>query len=373
MHGPRVLDEFIKLNRAAIIANARLRVAARTCPKPSDVELTNGIPVFLEQLGAALRLERSTDLIDHEEIGHSAGRHGHDLLRRGLTIGQVVHDYGDVCQAITELAVQYGVTIGADEFRTLNLCLDDAIAGAVTEYARERERAVLLEGTERLGLLAHELRNALNTATLAFASIQSGRVAAGGSTGLVLERSLLNLRDLVDRSLAEVRLEAGIARSDYFAVAELVEELEIGAFLQAQTKGLHFAAQSVERDVMVHGDRAILTAALANLLQNAFKFTRKHTQVAFSARATAERVMFAVEDQCGGLPPGASETMFLPFVQKDGDRTGLGLGLAICMRAAKAHAGELQVRDIPGRGCVFTLELPRAYPPGHVVTPVAAV
>lgn len=367
MHGPRVLDEFIESHRAAIIANARLRVAARTCPKPSDHELTNGIPVFLEQLGAALRLARASSLIDHEEIGLSAGRHGHDLLRRGLTIGQVVHDYGDVCQSITELAVQHGVAIAADEFRTLNLCLDDAIAGAVTEYASQRERAVLLEGTERLGILAHELRNALNTATLAFASIHSGRVAAGGSTGIVLERSLLGLRDLIDRSLAEVRLEAGIARTDYFPVAELVEELEIGAFLQAQGRGLHFAAQTVERQVMVHGDRAILMAALANLLQNAFKFTRKHTRVVLSVRATADQVLFAVEDECGGLAPGASETMFLPFVQKDGDRSGVGLGLAICLRAAKAHAGALNVRDVPGHGCVFTLELPRAFPPAPLV------
>lgn len=362
-----VLDEFITLHREAIIVGARLRVAARTCPKPSDIELAHGIPVFLEQLVSALRLARATDLIDHAEIGESAGRHGHDLLRRGLTIGQVVHDYGDVCQTITELAVRYGIAIATDEFRTLNLCLDDAIAGAVTEYAHQRECGIAREGTERLGVLAHELRNALNTATLAFASIQSGRVAPGGSTGLVLGRSLLNLRDLVDRSLAQVRLEAGVALHAAFSVAELIEELEIGAFLQAQAKGLHFAAETVARDVMVQGDRAILMAALANLLQNAFKFTRKHTQVGLTVRITSERVVFNVEDECGGLAPGAVETMFQPFVQKDGDRSGLGLGLAICVKAARANAGEVYVRDVPGHGCVFSFDLPRAFPGTNVV------
>ena len=366
-----MLDEFITAHRFAIITTARLRVANRTCPRPSDAELTNGIPVFLEQLGTALRLAKSTNLIDHDEINESAGKHGHDLLRRGLTIGQVVHDYGDVCQAITELAMQHGFPIAPDEFRTLNLCLDDAIAGAVTEFARQRERTVQLEGTERLGIFAHELRNALNTASLAFASIQNGRVAAGGSTGLLLGRSLLSLRDLIDRSLADVRLEAGIARRDHVLVAELIEELEIGAFLQAQSRGLHFAAQNVGRDVSVLGDRAILSAALANLLQNAFKFTNKHTRVSLSATVTPDRVLFEVQDECGGLAPGAAEAMFAPFAQNSPDRSGVGLGLAICVRAAKAHSGSIRVRDVPGRGCVFTLDLPRSYPGDQGLDPSA--
>jgi hypothetical protein len=99
-----VLDDFIVSNRDAIIARTQARVAARMFPKPSKVELTNGIPMFLDQLGAALRLAKSSSLIDHEQISRSAGRHGRDLFRIGLTIAQVVNDYGDVCQVVTELA-----------------------------------------------------------------------------------------------------------------------------------------------------------------------------------------------------------------------------------------------------------------------------
>lgn len=142
-----MLEAFVVANRDAIIARAQARVATRTSPKPSDVELTNGIPVFLDQLGDALRLAKSSDVSDHEQLSKSAGRHGHDLLRMGLTFAQVVLDYGDVCQAITELAVEQEAPIPADEFQTLNLCLDDAIAGAVTGYARQRERAIAAEGT----------------------------------------------------------------------------------------------------------------------------------------------------------------------------------------------------------------------------------
>jgi signal transduction histidine kinase len=355
-----LLHKFITSNRDAIIAHTRARVALRMNPKPTDVELTNGIPVFLDQLGDALRLAESSDVVDHAELGKSAGRHGHDLLRMGLTIGQVVHDYGDVCQTITVLAVEQKAPISTDEFRTLNLCLDDAIAEAVTEFARQHERAIAEQGTERLGVLAHEMRNLLNTAMLSFEVIKSGRVAVGGSTGVVHGRSLIGLRDLIDRSLADVRLDAGIEHLEPISVAQLLEEVELGAMLQAQVRGLHFVVTSVDRAVTVQGDLQILAAAISNLLQNAFKFTRTNGHVSLTTRATAGRVVFEIEDECGGLPPGKTDDLFRSFEQRSADRSGLGLGLAICLKAAKASGGEIRVRDLPGKGCVFTLDLPRA-------------
>lgn len=358
----RVLDVFLVSNRAAIIARAQARVASRKCPTPSDRELEDGIPTFLDQLGAALRLAKLSDVIDHVDIGKSASRHGHDLLRMGLTIGQVVHDYGDICQVITELALEQHGTISREEFQTLNLCLDDAIAGAVTEYARLRERAILDQGTERLGILAHELRNQLNTAMLSFENIKSGRVGAGGSTGLVHARSLMGLRDLIDRSLADVRLDAGIESLEPISVAEFIGEIEIGALLQAEARGVLFATLPVNPALTIEGDRQILAAAVSNLLQNAFKFTRKDGRVSLATRETADRVLFEIEDECGGLPPGKTEDLFRPFEQRGRDRSGVGLGLSICLKAAKVHSGEIRVRDRPGKGCIFTVDLPRKPP-----------
>lgn len=358
-----MLADFVTTNRDAIIAAARARVAARKSPEPSEVELWTGIPVFLDELADALRLAESSDVIDHEQIGRSAGRHGRDLLRLGLTVGQVVHDYGDVCQAITELSVDQQVAISAGEFKTLNLCLDDAIAEAVTSYSDRRERAIEDRGTERLGVLAHEMRNMLNTATLAFETIRLGTVAVGGSTGMVLNRSLMGLRDLIDRSLADVRLDAGVGRLEPIAVAEFLGEVEITASIQARSKGFHLTVKSVHPRVFIEGDRQVLAAALANLLHNAFKFTKSHGHICLSARATVDRVLFEVQDECGGLPPGKAEDLFLPFEQRGADRSGLGLGLSICVRAAEANGGVMRVRDIPGEGCVFTLDLPRTSEP----------
>jgi signal transduction histidine kinase len=354
-----MLDAFILSNRDAIIARAQSRVRSRTCPAPSEAELANGIPVFLDQLGDALRLAKSTDAVDHEALGKTAGRHGYDLQLSGLTVGQVVHDYGDICQTVTELAIEQDLAISGAEFKTLNLCLDDAIAEAVTEYGRQRERKITNQGTERLGVLAHELRSALNTAMLSFESIQSGRVASGGSTGLVHVRSLLGLRALIDRSLAEVRLDAGVQCVETIAVAEFIEEIEIGALIQARSHGLNFAITSVDRSVTIEGDRQLLASAVSNLLQNAFKFTPKRGNVSLTVDAGPERVLFAVEDECGGLPLGKAEDLFLPFERRGTDATGAGTGLSICIKAAKANGGNVRVRDLPGKGCIFTLDLPR--------------
>lgn len=358
-----MLDDFIVTNRETIIARTRARVATRPVPTPTDIELKHGIPLFLDQLGDALRLAKSSTSVDHDQLDKTAGLHGGDLLRMGLTIGQVVHDYGDVCQVITELAMQERAPISAEEFRTLNLCLDDAIAGAVTEYARQRERSILAEGTERLGILTHEMRNFLNTATLSFQSIKTGRVAVGGSTGMILGRSLTGLRDLLDRSLIDVRIDAGIERLELISVADFIAELEIGAAMQAQARGVQLKVVTAETPVTIEGDRQILLAAVSNLLQNAFKFTHPGSTVCLTAHATSERVLFDVEDECGGLPPGKTESLFLPFEQRSADRTGVGLGLSICRKAAKANGGELRVRDLPGKGCIFTLDLPRKSPP----------
>jgi hypothetical protein len=140
--------------------------------------------------------------------------HGRELSEQGFTVDQVVHDYGDLCQAIADLAFERGVPIEIDEFRTLNRCLDNAIADAVTEYAFQRSSLVETNSVKalngRLGFLAHELRNLIHTATLAVMAIKAGNVGVTGATGALLDRSLIGMRNLIDRSLAEVRVTAGM-------------------------------------------------------------------------------------------------------------------------------------------------------------------
>src|SRR6185436_14191596 len=270
-----------------------------------------------------------------------------------------VHDYGDVCQAVTELAIERKISISADEFRTLNRCLDEAIAQAVTEYARQRELSLSDRGTERLGFFAHELRNLLNNAMLAFEVLKSGTVGVGGSTGMVLGRNLIALRDLIDRSLAAVRLEAGLQRRESVPLAQFMEEIEVAAAIEAKARGLQLTVTPVDAGSAIDVDRQLVAAALANLLQNAFKFSRPNGHVVLRTDSTTGgRVLIEVEDECGGLPPGQAEDLFRPFAQRSTDRTGLGLGLTIARNSVEVNGGVIRVRDLPGRGCVFTIDLP---------------
>jgi signal transduction histidine kinase len=71
--------------------------------------------------------------------------------------------------------------------------------------------------------------------------------------------------------------------------------------------------------------------------------------------------LIEVEDECGGLPPGGAEALFRPFEQRGADRAGLGLGLAISRQAIARHGGTITVRDMPGRGCVFVVEIPQSF------------
>src|SRR5512132_3148612 len=200
-----MLYEFITLNREEIITRCRAKVATRSMPPPSDAEINHGVPLFLDQLVALLRSGGTSTL----EIDRSAGQHGHDLLLKGFSVSQVVHDYGDVCQTITELALETNAPISTEDFRTLNRCLDEAIASAVTMYTRESQQsqsdAATDRDNERVGFLVHEMRNLVNTAVVAFDVLKSGNVGVGGSTGGVLNRTLMGLRDLIARSLEEIR------------------------------------------------------------------------------------------------------------------------------------------------------------------------
>ena len=372
-----MLHEFLKANRPELIARCRVKVAARSLPGNPERELEHGITVFLDQLIKTLQVEQSTDpmrsrkvsgpaggALSLSEMGETAAQHGRELLQHGFTVDEVVHDYGDLCQAVTDLAFEQGAPIEVDEFRTLNRCLDNAIAVAVMEFGYQRDFVVADkqadELNERLGFFAHELRNLLATATLAVAVIKEGNVGLSGATGTVLDRSLVGLRNLIDRSLAEVRMKAGLpVEHQLFSLADFIAEVKMSASLEAQLHDCMLIVSIVDPRLAVAGDHDLLMSAVGNLLQNAFKFTKPNSEVTLNAYAAADRILIDVEDNCGGLPAGDAEQMFRPFIQSDTNKSGLGLGLSIARRSVEINGGILSVRDVPGSGCIFTIDLPR--------------
>jgi len=370
------MRNFLTNNQEELVSRCKSKVALRPRRAATEQQLANGIPLFLDQLIRTLAAEEDNkpadsikisgpsggDLPALSEMGVTATAHGKELLKLGYTVDQVVHDYGDLCQAITDLAFERDAPFAVGEFRTLNRCLDNAIADAVTEFSAQRDSQIArqqnLDATERFGFLVHELRNALGTATLAIHALELGNMTVGGATGAVLKRSLSAMSTLISRALAEVRNGIPEQRQT-FSLAAFIKEAETSAQLVASAAGCVLEVTPVDPSLAIRGNRELLLAALANLLQNAFKFTHPYTEIALKAYALDEHVLIEVEDHCGGLPPGSAAKMFAPFNQHSHDKSGLGLGLSIARQSVEADFGTLTVRDVPGVGCVFTICLPR--------------
>ena len=368
-----MMHEFLFNNRAELIERCRTKVAQRPSRAITKEQLRNGIPLFLDQLIETLKIEQTLDPLTRREtlgpsasesptceVDRSAAKHGRELLLLGFSIDQVVHNYGDLRQAITDLAYELDAQFQIDEFRTLSRCLDNAIASAAMEFTTQRDSISAREMTEMIECLTHDLRSLLGTAMLAFAAAKAGNLGLKGATGSVLEHSLFELRDLIDRALAEARsMAGGSSNGEVFSIAEFIEDVKFAAELAAQVRGCALVVTDVSPSLNARGDRDLLYAALGNLVQNAFKFTRPHTTVFLNVHTTAERILIDVIDHCGGLPKGDVETIFLPFTQSADDRTGLGLGLVTARRNVELNGGTLSARDLPGIGCAFTISLPR--------------
>jgi len=220
-----MLHEFLTSNREEIIARTKVTVGSRSMLRATEAQPLHGAPLFLEQLIEALKDHaRAGDAIrTSDALKASATNHGNEMLRMGFTVAHLVHDYGNVCQAVTELAIETNMSITAVEFHTLARCLDDAIAEAVTEYERLRERSVSEQWVVRAGALAHVMRNRLTTALLSFEKLKDGDVSVGGRTAALMHRSLTSLSDLIDRSQTEISRNA--TETETLEVVDFVEEL----------------------------------------------------------------------------------------------------------------------------------------------------
>jgi len=372
-----MLHDFLQNNRSELIARCRAKVSLRE-HSATPAQLLHGVPLFLDQLVAVLRKVQTETTASadpgalapggaHAAIGASATLHGQDMLGLGFRVDEVVHNYGDLCQAITDLAVERDAPFAVDEFRTLNSCLDVAIAHAVTAFSQQSEMIEAerheAEENQRMGFFVHELRNLLGTTKLAFAACKAGSLALSGATGSILGRSVDGMETLINGTIALVRDEHLHGRQNTFSLAEFVAEVEATAALSAIANDRRFHVIPVDPQLAIHGNRPMLLAAVVNLLQNAFKFTHAHTEVTLTCRTDGASVLIEVADHCGGIGADLAERMFQPFEQGSKDRSGMGLGLTIAKQFVEDNGGRLSVRDVPSVGCVFTVTLPlRALP-----------
>jgi len=353
------LSEFLVRHREGIERRTSDVFFARSAPTPAVSELQRGIPIFMEQLIETLnRGDEPAAEIDDREIAKTATDYGQRLFGLGFTVSELVHGYGSVCEVVTKFAGEVGHDIATRDFEVFNRVLDVAIAESVTAHELERTADAAERENERIGELAHELRNALAAAAMSLAVIRKGTVGTRGPTAEVLDRSLTLMGTLIDRSLAGVRLRiAPRPVGERFRLADALDQIGATVRRDIESRKLTFVVE-IDRDLEVETDRQFLMSAVSNVVQNALKYTRAGTRVSLRGRRTDDRIVIEVEDRCGGLPSGKIDELFRPFVRGGHQRPGVGLGLSIAIRAIKAINGAIRVRDLPGNGCIFIVELP---------------
>ena len=379
------LQEFLKTNEKAIQARIEEKSSALAGVRPISEVSKSGLPIFFNQLlhvlehapTEAVQLEVDTDRMmkaanDGDEpaiaaaagrpfdveVAMSAGAYGKELQHLGYTLSHVVHSYGAICQAITEIAIEQKAAITTEEFRALNRCLDTAIAGAVTMFHAERAEDVTNRETQHLGFLAHELRNAMAVVNTSLRLIKSGTVGFGGSIGQVLDRALKRQQELIDRSLAEVRLRVDPkVHRETASFLQLIDQLIVTAEVESRLKKQSLKID-VEPGLAIEADQYLLFSAVSNLVQNAIKYTCNGGVIRISAHRVGEQTIIEVEDECGGLSSASPDDLFKPFEQQHQNREGLGLGLTIAHRAIALNDGTIDVKNLPGHGCIFRISLP---------------
>jgi signal transduction histidine kinase len=382
-----VLHEFLKANESEILLACEAKSSELGGTSPSSDELKAGLPVFFKQLMTVLEhspaepaesevdrpaMARAASASDEPAIARAAGRpfeaevartagaHGDELQKSGYTLSHVVHAYGSMCQAITEMAIEKREPITPVEFRKLNRCLDVAIAGAVTSFQARHIRVDSSREIQHLGFLAHELRNALTTVNVSLRLIKNGVVGFGGSTGQVLDRGLKHIQELIDRSLTEVRLRVDPkVHAEPAFLLQLVDQIAVTAEVEAQAKNQKLEVH-IDPTLVIEADPYLLYSALSNIIQNAIKYTHRGGAIQVRGNLVGNQAIIEVEDQCGGLRSTTPGDLFQAFEQQHKDRDGIGLGLTIAHRAITLNHGTIDVENFPGRGCLFRVKLPNA-------------
>jgi signal transduction histidine kinase len=271
----------------------------------------------------------------------------------------VVREYGALHKAVILVAKREGLAVTDRERDVLDECIVSGIAEAVSQYERQRDAELQRHMNEHFAFIAHELRNPLGSSLAAISMLErKGLFDSKERFSRVLSRSLTRMHELIDDTLRVAQLASGITlHREPVMLGALLEDMDVAAIASADERSISLSFR-IQGDQVISVDRRLVQSALSNLVRNAVKFSHEHGNVEVRARCDNERAVIEVEDSCGGLPDGTVQQAFMPFAQLGSDRSGFGLGLAIAKQAADAHGGVIRIQNLPGKGCIFSLELP---------------
>jgi len=348
------LHGVLKARRELLVACWSTKIRAAVSAPLTTAELLDRIPAFVDEIIAALYPQA----VPLPSTSGNAEEHGAQRLRLHFDMAEVVREYGLLHECIIEIARDAGAEISLHDQQVIARWLNTGLADAVTQYSRRRDQEQEREAAEHLGFIAHELRNPLAAARAAMLRLRGHELAGGGRPVELLERSLRRVSDMIDNTLSHASLKLGVTpKLEALAISDLLHDIALDVDADAQARGVDLRI-SATGCATISADPRLLRSAVFNLVHNAMKFSPTGSRVHVTARADAGGATIDVADACGGLPPGKTEELFAPLVQRGEDRSGFGLGLAIARQAVEAQGGTIGVRDVPGNGCVFTIDLP---------------
>ena len=353
------LPELIEQHRGEIVQRwverAYREIAPRAVPR---ADVLDEMAQLIDALVRAIRRDVIEGQASTAPPTAVASSHGRQRFHVGYDISAMVREHLVLREVIFEVVAEHGYHADLHQVGSVDKFLFAALADAAGAYAIERDREVSEQAERYIGFLAHELRNPLGTARFAVSHLTERGQLPDTRAVQSLERSLAKMHELLDGALTDFATrQAPRPERTRFELGGLVRELVAETAAEAESKDVTTSVV-IAGPLEVRADARLLRSAVSNLVRNSIKFSRQGSTVQIEARRADGRVSIEVTDGCGGLPPGSVERLFNPFVQAGADRTGFGLGLAIVKQVADAHDGAVRVHDVPGRGCVFVLDLP---------------
>ena len=239
--------------------------------------------------------------------------------------------------------------------------------GAAFTVSRQIELRELR--TTAVATVAHELRTPLASMRMLVDTLREGRVRNEAQRAEYLDliaAECARLTRLAEDFLTFSRLERGRQRLQLGPVParEIVEQAIASLRQRLNAPGCSFAVEIAPDLPAVRADRDALALVLANLIDNALKYTPDPKRISLEVHSAEGAIVFAVSDNGIGLDRAQARRIFKPFHQVD-DRLarqgqGAGLGLAIVAKLVARHGGTVRVESEPGKGSTFVVRIPSA-------------
>ena len=264
-----------------------------------------------------------------------------------------------------------GATLPASERGLLNAyaayakVMAERRLATVAEVERVRLKEADRTRTALLAAVSHDLRNPLAAAKVAVASLRATDVTFSPEDEAEL---LATIEESTDRLSALVANLLDMSRINTGSVRPLLTEVDLAPAVRQSISPLAGGERidvAVDPDLVVVADAGMLDRVVANICENALKYTPASAHVRIDATTVTDRVVLRIADTGPGVEDHDQQRLFAPF-QRLGDvpqQDGVGLGLAVAHGLTEAMGGTIATEETPGGGLTFVLELPTRLPP----------